>query len=254
MRTFVLVGLLFLLSTAIAHADFNADYQTYLTTYDAYRTAHSQYLTTRNQYLQYQTLTSKNDALTGVKNFLTSRDEVLLGHFSLLKTRYTGLIYSQLVDSEMSFLRSHQQEIDSIGSLDDAVDHSQKVEERSLNFKILSRKIVGSVLIDSLENLKNEQAYHEESATVHIQNLKNAGKDTTTLERWLIDAKGKRNLAQLKLDRARSLTDTLTARSDENLASVYSQIQFALFEAHQYLKEARGFMSELVDSIKYGPY
>lgn len=246
-------GLVIITNTHV-QAGFSEDYQGFLKTYDAYRTAHNTYNTTRNQYLQYGTLNSQNEALEAVKKFLVMRDEVILSYISLLRLKNTDTLLTSLLDDEERLLKDHREKVPAVGTLSDAVSVSQTAENRHLPFQITSRKIVATLLIAKVDTLRLRYQQLEIKANSLIQTLKNQGKDVTTLERWLLDAKNKELLVELKLLEARNKTTALRASSPENLTQEYNAIQFTIFEANQYLREALRFITELSENIKYGNY
>ncbi len=235
-------------------ADFNQSYQGYLDTYEAYRSASNDYVTTRNQYLQYGTLNAKNDALTAGKKFLLTRDQTLLSYISLLRERITDTSFNPLLDDEEKFLKDHQERIPAVGSLEDAIVISQETEKRQANFLILSKKIVGLIILNKVETAEQSFRVLYTDAQKLIESIKASGKDASTLERWLLDAKNKQLLVEAKITESKNLLTNLHFTDQENLNSEYNKIQFTIFEANQYLKEATSFLNELAESIKYGKY
>lgn len=246
-------GLLFITNTH-AQAGFIEDYQGYLKTNDAYRTAHSTYITTRNQYLQYGTLNSQNEALDAVKKFLIARDEVVLSFISLLRLKNNDPLFAALLNDDENFLKNHKEKVPVVATLNDAVSVSQVVENQHILFQVTSRKIVATLLIAKVENLHLKYHQLEAKTTSLIHTLKNQGKDVTTLERWILDAKNKELLSEQKLLEAQNKTTALRSSSLDNLTQEYNAIQFTIFEANQYLREALAFTTELSENIKYGNY
>lgn len=237
-----------------AQADFQSDYQGFLKTYDTYRTAHANYVTTRNQYLTYGTLASKNEALTNIKAFLVARDDVLLSYIGLLRQRTNDAGLNGLMDEEYDYLQGRKQVITAVASLEDAVEVAKEAEERHIPFQITSRKIVGGTISGNIDGLKLQFVLLEQEANLLIQNLRGQGRDTSTLERWLLDAQNKKLLTEQKLSQVRIQLDSLRALGADELTEEYNKVQFALFEANQYLREAIGFMTELSEAIKYGRF
>lgn len=235
-------------------ADFNQDYQGFLQTYDAYRNAHNRYITTRSQYLQYQTLNAQNDALQGVKEFLTLRNQILLSYISLLRLKNVSDPYVNLLNNEENLIKVHNEKINAVSTLNDAVTISKEVEKRHLPFQITSKKIIATIILSKVSSLRSEIELLESEISLIITDLKNLGYDVTTLERWFLDAKNKLLLADQKISLVQNQINGLTATDLNSLGSNYNKIQFASFEAHQYLKETLAFLTELSESIKYGNY
>jgi len=257
-RLFLQIGTIVIvilsLFTTVAMADFNESYDSFLKTYDDYRIDHEKYITTRNQYLTYNTLTAKNDALVAVKDFLTQRNSVLLSYITLLRLKNTDSTYTNLLDDEQNFLTDHAQKIPAIASLDDAVGHSKLAEERHVPFQVTSKKIVSTFLLTKVQVSKTAFTNLENETNSLITILRTQGKDVTTLERWVLEAKNKEFLVGQKLTATENQINTLRADSIENVTEQYNKIQFTLFEAQQYLKEGMRLLSEVAETIKYGQF
>lgn len=257
-RTLANVTLLFFLLVATlfrsARADFEASYQGFLKTYDNYRTNQISYITARNQFLTFGTLISQNEALAAVKNFMLARNDVLMSYISLLRERKVADLYKPLLDEEYTLLSDHKNRVPAVGSLQDAVKISKEVESRHIPFQTTSRKIVSSLLLQKVLDLHTRYQLLALEAGKLIETLKAQEKDVTSIERWLLDAKGKELLAEQKIQEAGTLVESLTSSNLKNLTEEYNQIQFTIFEANQYIKEALDFLNELSDSIKYGKF
>lgn len=246
--------LLFLSVFSFANAGFEEDYQGYLKTYDSYRASYEKYATTRNQYLTYGTLNAKNDALVAGKDMITQRDDVLLSYISLLKSRNTDQVYTNLLDDETTFLLAHKNKIPGVSSLEDTVETAKEVEDRHLPLQVAAKKITATIIYNKVVGVKEAYISLENDATALIHNLKLKERDVSTLERWLLEAKNKELLADQKLSQASSKIASLKGSSLDQLNQGYNEMQFVLFEANQYLKEALRFMNELSESIKYGQF
>lgn len=254
---FYLIGLLVVVTLFVSQpvkADFASDYQGYLLTYDAYRTAHNRYITTRNQYYQYGTLTSQNDALMAVKQFLVARDSVLLSYISLLRTKNPETVYSQLLTEEESYLLGHKDRVSVLSSLNDAEKSADEVESRNIQFQITARKLVTSLYINRIEQIQLKFELLSTEAQTLMQSLRSQGKDVSTLERWLIDAKNKKLLSEQKLLDAGSQVEAIKGNTVEQISVSYNKIQLTVFEASQYMREAIAYLNELSQTIKYGDY
>lgn len=248
--------LLFLLQvhTTEVRSDFAQDYQGYLQTYDAYRSAHNRYITTRNQYFQYGTLTSQNEALSAVKQFLIVRDDVLLSYISLLRAKNPDPVYSQLLTDEESFLFAHKDRIPVISSLSDAERSAKEVEARHVQFHVTAKKLVATLFVNRIDETKLKFDLLANEAQTLMQALSTQGKDVSTLQRWLLDAKNKEFLSEQKILEARNQVASLQGNSSNQISERYNKIQLIIFEANQYMREAITYLNELSATIKYGDY
>lgn len=249
-----IVLLLILFTPTLTQASFADDYQGYLKTYDAYRITHIDYITKRSQYLQYQTLNSKSEALTAVKNLLLARNDVLLGHISLLRAKNVDSVFNGEMDTYFNFLADHKNKVSQLGSLEDAVKVSQEVQDQHLAMQNLSRKVVGSIILAKIETQKTKFLQLENEATLIISALKSTNKDVSTQERWLLDAQNKRFLTEQKILEAKNRINQFQSKNVTKITENYNDIQFIVLEANQYIREGVSFLNELVQSIKYGNF
>ena len=242
------------LAVPVALATFADQYQNYLQIYDSYKTAYQGYVTTRNQFLTYGTLTSKNDALTAVKVFLTERDTVLFSYLGLLQAKNTDQVFSSLLTTEANFMTNHSSQVGAIGSLEDAVTAAEEVENKHIPLQILSRQVVTSVIMSKINTVKLAYTVSENEAGNLIATLKSNGKDVSILERWLLESKNKELQAEQKLQEAATSITRLAGFNENDIPESYNKTQSTLLEANQYLKEALQFLKEAAAAIKYGEY
>lgn len=232
---------------AVAQESFDDAYQGYLKTYDAYRDSHTNYLSARNQYLQFGTLNSRNDALTAVKNFMLARDLVLQGYISLLRIKNVNSTYVPQLDEQFNFLELHKQQIPPLATLEDATDVSAQIANRQGFLQATAQGVMASLIHSRIDNFKLRLILLENEASAMINNLRNQNKDVSTLDRWLLDARGKRLLAEEKISQSQL---TIQYGGGE----VFTTTKVLLYQANQYIREALSYHNELSELIKYGNY
>lgn len=238
----------------LAYASFEDDYKNFLRLSDQYRQAHAAYINTRSQYLQYGTLNSKNEALNAAKTFLTARNDVLLSHLTLLRQSTADPGLTKQLEDHVNFLQESKLQVTALGSLEDIVEFSQTIEERHVPLLILSRQVVATLVTSKVDDLKLRFLVLENEATQLVAKLREQDKDVAVLERWLLDARNKRLLAEGKIRQARELIAQFSAGNTDDVNETYNSIEFTLFEAGQYLREGLAFTRELSEAIKYGNY
>ncbi len=239
--------------------DFNKAYQDYLYTYSQYREAHKQYITAREQYLTYKTLTAKTLALEQTLNMLQKRDEAIRTYLTALRMKMaetTGIsdykqttLYLQL-DAEVSWYNEHREELTSAATLEDLVDSSKDAEARYKKTLVLIYQALGVILEGKENNIRSqidEQIGLIKDKISQIHDKRD--KDTTTAERWLLEAENKLTRSQEKLDEAIVILDKLKS-TDRSKDSKYNQSQKLIQESHLYLKEANSHLKELIREIK----
>lgn len=239
--------------------DFNRAYQDYLYTYGQYREAHNQYITAREQYLTYKTLTAKTLALEQTLDMLQKRDEAVRTYLTALRMKMaetTGIsdykqntLYLKL-DAEVSWYIEHREELTSAATLEDLVKTSGEAESRYDKTLVLIFQALGVILGGKENNIRNQIDEQVELIKDKISQIRDKGdKDTTTAERWLLEAENKLTRSQEKLDKAMTILNALKS-SDRNKEGDYNESRELIQESHLYLKEANSYLKELIREVK----
>lgn len=254
--------LLLFYSLALVNAqefDFSRAYQDYLHTYGQYREAHNQYITAREQYLTYKTLTAKTLALEQTLDMLQKRDEAIRTYLTALRMKMaetTGIsdykqntLYLKL-DAEVNWYAEHHEELTSAATLEDLVDTSEEAESRYDKTLVLIYQALGVILEGKENNIRNQIDEQVELIKNKISEIRDKGdKDTTTAERWLLEAENKLTRSEEKLDEAVTLLEALKP-NDRDKQGDYNKSQELIQESHLYLKEANSYLKELIREIK----
>ncbi len=224
-------------------------YETYSAVYNKYRQTYAQFLKTKSSYLTYGTLTAQTEYLDATKKLLEIRDDVLITYVDLLFARNVDPNYSDILFEQKGKLIEHKTAIAAVATLRDAQrSFDQSLEKNYSVVQNLSRQIVGTIILTKVENSHTQLEEFEQQSNTLIEQLKIQGVDVTTLQRWLLQARDKRQLGQSNLITARTQIPGLT------VGATFNKFQLTLYSANQYLKEAGDFYTELLQEIKYGNY
>lgn len=260
-----IVASLFFSSLAWIHAqetpefDFNRAHQDYLYIYGQYREAHNEYVTAKEQYLNYKTLTAKTLALEQTLSMLQNRDETLKTYLTALRMKMaetTGISsYKQnthylKLDAEVTWYLEHREELVSAATLEDLTDSSKEAEDRHGKTEVLAYQALGLIFEGKETGIKNQLEEQINLIKDKLEEIDEKGdKDTTTAERWLLEAENKLARSQEKINQATNILDAMKP-SDRNKAGDYSEAQKLFQESHLYLREANSFLKELIHEIK----
>jgi len=239
--------------------DFSRAYQDYLYTYSTYREAHDNYIVAREQYLNYKTLTAKTIAMEQTLDMLQKRDETIRTYLTALRMKMaetTGIadykqntIYLKL-DSEVGWYIEHRDKLSSAATLEDLLVNSEEAEDRFGKSQLLAYQALGVILEGKENDLINQMDEQIEALKEKTSEIREKGdKDTTTAERWLLEAENKLTRGQEKIDQAINLLDEMKPQ-DRNKAKIYTRSQELFQESHLYLKESNSFLKELIREIK----
>lgn len=258
---FVFVVLLFLPVTFLSAQDFNFNraYDDYLHAFNLYRGAHLEYVSAKSEYLTYKTLESQTKALGKTRNMLSTRNMVLTTYLTALRMKLAQMTkivnYEQnmkyiLLDNQVSFLKTNEQKLPSPATLEDLLKVSSEVEEKYPEIEVLAYQTLGTIASDQEEGLRSRLVEEVKKVEEKINEARNQGEDTATVERWLIEVKEKISLSEQKQSQARNILSGLRAE-ERDKRSVWLSAQRKFEEGNQYLKEAVSYLKEIIKRIKY---
>ncbi len=236
-------------------------YQDYTYNFDIYRKANSEYESFRLQFLQYKTLTSQENAKEATVKMLLARDEVVKTYLTALRTKLSGTdgimddkrnsLYSQ-IDAEVLWFADHKDKIPSAGTLDDLVKDSDEAAQYYLEKEFLTYDTLVTISTGKIAFLREKQENTLSEIKAKVAEIRtNGDKDTTTLERWTLDTEARITRSREKELEALELLRDLKGKQGKVNTSIYDQIIFKLSESLQYLKEANGYLKEIVNGIKF---
>lgn len=255
---FVFVVLFFLVAFRYplsAHADFNSAYQDYVFNYQQYRTANSQFQIARSSYETYHTLTSQNDAITKFRQVLKSRDQVVAVYYNLIQEKMnstegmdpgTQKTFSDIRQSEKTWLDANQKKIDAAGSLDDLNSVSNEFEQRFNQMDTETKQAIGTIETIKLTHTKDRINSSITDLSNKLNDIASSGEDTSSSNRGIISAKNKLDLFDQKISDAH---DVFYPKQNSNTTIRLYDGQVRLTEASQYLRETVDFLSEIVKNF-----
>ncbi|MFC1789971.1 hypothetical protein ACFLZP_00635 [Patescibacteria group bacterium] len=234
-------------------------YQEYLNVYDIYREDYKNYQLAKSQYETYQTLASKTIALERMTILLQTRTDVLIAFTIALRHHIAettkiasselNLLYLQL-DDQIDWYREHKDTLTSAGSIPDLVKLSNEAQKR---YSLLESLIYQSLLeVYTFQEDRLHQRVQDQINAVEkkVLGLRTEGeRDTSTLERWLLEVKNRKERANEKITEARPIkvSSKDNSRSKRN---TYNRGIKLLEQSHQYLKETSLALMEIIGEIK----
>ncbi len=254
----VLVLVLMMLSaTKEMVADLAYSQQSYTNFSDIYRNSYQNYITAKNKYLTYRTLAAEKEALENSRYFLKIRDQYIILYLDMLRNKVAeqggfslserNLIISKL-DVESTWLSGHRAFYDTPTTLRDLGRVSDQTQDRYESIiRYVGLQSAGEILYNKGSILEKTLRSIINSLELEIKMISAAGTDLTLAQRWLLEAKNKIDLAR---DKQTESLLTFDALRGQNLVVDYNKGIFLLSESNQYLKEATGFVLEIIKSVK----
>jgi len=241
--------------------DFTKAYEDYTFSLDEYRKAEAGYQLKRSEYLRHDTLSSKNEAIDATRGFLKSRDQVVIAYLTALRKKFDetpGMSgsekepYFAKVDSEVSWHQEHKDRVDTAVTLDDFVDDSKEASDQYSKTELVAYEVLTAVSTGKLNSLRGPQGELVGQTNSKISGIRQAGdKDTSIVEKWILDADNEMVRAEEKMDTARAIIVEMKERlKSGEKRSKFNSSQAKMSEAHQHTKEANRFLGEIIIEIK----
>jgi len=155
------------------------------------------------------------------------------------------------IDPEVAWYEDHIGRFSSSDSLGDLVGKSEEAESRWKNLtQILAYDTLFIIADGRLIDFRKRQEKILTDMRKKVEEIKqNGDKETTIIERWFSDIEIRFTQSRSKEDEAKEEIKDLDSRRRNN-AGIYSGVIKTLEEAHGFVKEANGFLKEIIREIK----
>jgi hypothetical protein len=244
-------------------------YQSYLDQMATYQSVHQEYVLRKSQYESFKTLQAQQDAQTATVKMMQERDEAVLTYLKALKERVNEnpgldpIIKNDLnarIDTEVTWFSNHKSNIPTAGSLKDLSKDSRDASEEFTAAQATFYRTLGSIsdgrftdltkrfndrfteLKDKLTEIKSETRPDYSFSADKLQRL----------DRWVFDAEARIDRAMAKQAEAQTTLNAFgtSSRALRNIPDAYTNVLTNLNDAQQYMKEAGGFLQEIVRDVK----
>lgn len=260
----VLVSLIAILfSIKAVHAQttgYATVYQTYIDKQGVYQQAHSAYLTARSTYLASMSLDSKDKAIQATLKMLQSRDDLVVAYLNAIRSKIDtvqGMTSGDKssaqgqIDTEVAWYNAHNLKLSSAGTLDDLVTDSDEAKTR---FSSVTKVVIyqSIITISSGNNsfMRGEITNEISALNTKIAEIKaNQDKNTSTIERTMVDIKNKLDRSQAKDDDAKNTMNSINV-STQNIDNDFATAQTLVSDSLSYLKEANQSLLQIITQIK----
>lgn len=234
-------------------------YQDYISNLGLYNSAYTNYQLVRSQYLSSQTLTAKAKAQDATRSMLQARDQVVASYLTTLKYRVTTIdginadtrqLVNSQVEGEVSWYQDHKTKLTSAASLEDLVSDSDEAKSQYDQTLTLIYQILGIVAAGKIDHLRSQLQIVVDETRQKVDEINaNGDKNTSNIGRWLIEVDNRISRSQEKEIEAQNIISKMKS-SDRDKLSTYNSAQTTFEESLQYLKDANGFIKQIVSDIK----
>jgi len=241
--------------------DYLRAYQDYVFTVDVYNGAHSEYLLAKAQYEQAGTLVAQTRAREATVKMLVARDDVVITYMTAVRMKVIEAqgvsditkngLYSR-IDAETNWFKDHKGRISSAGSLADLEEDSTEAADRFMLTEQVAYEALASVPIGTLSTLRAETNSILSAIRAKITQVGAEGKNMAVAERWAFEVENKITRSLDKEIEAQGKVPELSGErrnSGADRRQIFDGIIFKLEESRQFLRDALGFMKEIMREI-----
>lgn len=239
--------------------DFSRAFQDYIYNLSLYQKDYSAYQLAKGAYLDSQTPGSTANAISATTLMLTDRDNVVSTYLTALRMKLLETkgvsdaekngFYS-LLDTDVSWWGGHKTRLTSAGSLDDLVKDSDEAKTHFANTQILSYQTLIEIGISENTNMRTLIQNEIGALNSKIAEIKSNGdKDTSAIERFMVDIQNKLSRSSDKETEARNLMNGIKPDS-QNSTSTYQTAVGDIENSLSYLKEADTDLRNVITQIK----
>lgn len=271
LAVFVLTWLLIPLKTLAQEnkSPYQVAYAEYLGQMSVYQIAHQDYVLRRSQYQSFKTLQAQQDAQAATVKMLQERDLVVLTYLKALRERVTEnpgidpILKADLfarIDTEITWFTDHKANIPTAGTLEDLVKDSKEASEEFTAAQVVFYKSIASSSAGKFLDVSTRFDDRFSELKVKLNEIKSEERDDYAfsseklqrLDRWVFDAESRIDRADTKMTEAQTLIAAFgtSNRAIKNLPDAYTLVLKSLTEGQQYMKEAGGFLQEIIRDIK----
>lgn len=248
--------------------DFTAAFEKYNQSVENYQTLHDDYVLARAQYLRFGTQKSKTEAEDVTTNMLQARDDVVIDYLYLLEARLNTTVGVEparresmvlKLDEEISWFSDHRDSLTSAGDLEDLVSDSDEAKDHynatlPLFYETLANVSYGRVTDyrNRLEDILNESKSKLDEIRNEDEKNSFSFEKFQTLDRWVFESENLISRSSDKQNDADELLNELSTgkRRNNKYISLYNQILTDLTDSQQLLKDATGYLGELLKEVK----
>jgi hypothetical protein len=192
---------------------------------------------------------------------LQARDEVVKTYITALRTRLSetggilddkrNALYSQ-IDASVLWFSDHKDKIPSAGSLDDLVKDSDEAGDYYSEKEYMLYDTLVTISIGKIAFIREKQDATLAEIKAKVSEIRtNGDKDTSVLERWILDTENRLTRSREKEIEALELMPKLKGNQNKINLGTYEDVLFKLSESLQYLKDANSYMKEIIKEIKF---
>lgn len=232
------------------------EYDDYNYQYQNYQQAYQSFTLSRDAYIKFQTLQSREEAISATKKFIIQRNDVLRSYFLALKLKLRttqGVVSTQRqadlvssLDKEIIWLENENNQVNSLTSpaLDDLFIYSDHLESRKEDLLLLAYQSLATILVGKANALQAESIGIGTLLGDRINKYQATG--SAQLKEWLRAVDNQNYLSQKEIETAETKYNSFgIEKREDRMVQIYAEIQNTLEKFRTNISQSVGFQKEI---------
>lgn len=232
------------------------EYDDYNFQYQNYQQAYQSFTLSRDAYIKFQTLQSREEAISATKKFIIQRNDVLRSYFLALKLKLRttpGVVSTQRqadlvssLDKEVIWLENENNQVNGLNSpaLDDLFIYSDHLESRKEDLLLLAYQSLATILVGKANALQAESVGIGTLLGDRINKYQATG--SAQLKEWLRAVDNQNYLSQREIETAETKYNTFgVEKREDRMVQIYAEIQNTLETFRTNITQSVGFQKEI---------
>jgi len=239
-------------------------YGKYIDNLQAFQAAHNNWLGARATFLdarlqwrQNRTQANLANLVEKSKTSLLKADEMMIKRLQLLRVRVEisrGLsdeekdaIYAE-IDDNISWLQAKQAEIQAAQNGQEVRSIADTIWNHWREVRVRIKQITGQILIARVDALVQKAEAFKGRIEARIQELKDNGVDTSTLEAMLAECESNLTLAKQKYDAAENIFSQISSEADADV--LFAEGVSLIRQGNVYIREVFRGLRDIISEIR----
>lgn len=239
--------------------EYSSMQKSYIQALGIYKEAHNDYNAALKIFLSSKKTSQDKEELKVIaKNLFLKANEALISYVNLVKkkigitrflTEKEKQDFLKICDNHLSLLSSQRTKITNLTGIDSTKSLAGEIKEEGKKIEIDAKKIAGYIMVSrvNLFITKAEELLLKIEEKIEILEIQ--GKNTTEIQKWLLDFKTKNTLAKDKVNIAKGKFEAIKG-SNTNSLNLFNEGLEIIKEAKQIEKEAHDDLKKIVTSFK----
>ncbi len=242
---------------SVAKASYDNTKKQYTKELTFYKNARQNFKNARSKFNQVKNAKNKTEYVASAKEYLKTVINVFISKLETVKKWVSNnpaiadadktKIISE-IDADISWLKSELGSIDT-ATLSQIKEKAKEIREYWRNHKSTIKRIVGQIHAARINFMIDKAEDFSEKISLKIEELKNAGIDTTELEKMLNDFNEKISLAKEKYELAKEKFNSISTVTGAD--ALFAEGDKFVKDANTYIRDAHKLLKQIAVEMRH---